>query len=133
MALDGVGMKLVGLGGAVVSGYGVFNNLSMPFLGVPLTVIGMAAAGAYLSFAYGKPEPNRKKLYGLAIANTFLACVSVAVLPRMLGWDWAVPKIEAPLAGFFAFGSRWFIPAFIESVPEFVRKFLKLGDYKETK
>ena len=124
-------MKIVGMGGLAAASAGVLNNVSVPLLGVPLTVIGMAAAGAYLSFAYGKPEKNRKKLYGLAVANTFLACVAVAVLPKALGWEWTVPKIEAPLAGLFAFGARWFIPAFVESIPEWIHRILKLGEYND--
>lgn len=129
--MNGAEMKVIGTGGAVAAGYGVVNDISIPLLGVPLTVIGMAAAGAYLSFAYGKPERNRKKLYGLAVANTFLACVCVAVLPQAFGWEWTVPRLEAPLAGLFAFGARWFIPAFVESIPAWIQRILKLGEYND--
>jgi hypothetical protein len=124
-------MKVLGMGGLATASYGLVNDLSIPLFGVPLTVIGMAAAGAYLSFAYGKPEKDRKKLYLLALANTFLACVCVAVLPSALGWECANHRIEAPLSGLFAFGARWWVPAFIESIPQWIQRILKIGDYKD--
>lgn len=124
-------MTLVGVGGVVLTGVGAWNSISIPMAGVPLTVIGMATLGAYLSTAYGKPEPSKKKVYFLVLANIFLAVVSVAVIPKWLGWEWADPKIEGPLAGFFAFAARFWVPPLIENFPEMIKKFFKLGDYKK--
>lgn len=124
-------MKLIGTGLATIAGAGLINDWSVPLFGVPLTVIGMAAAGAYLSYAYGKPEPKRKKLYTMAIANTFLAAVCVAVLPSWLGWEWTNSRIEAPLAGLFAFGARFAVQPFIDTIPEIIRKLFKLKEYNE--
>lgn len=124
-------MKIIGTGLAALTSIGVINDWSVPLFGVPLTVIGMAAAGAYLSFAYGEPVKSRKKLYTLAIANTFLAAVSVAVLPQWLGWEWSSHKLEAPLAGMFAFAARFAVQPLIDTVPELIRKFFKLNEYKE--
>ena len=121
----------IGTGLAALASAGVINDWSVPLFGVPLTVIGMAAAGAYLSYAYGKPESSRKKLYTMAIANTFLATVCVAVLPQWLGWEWTNSKIEAPLAGLFAFGARFAVQPFIDTIPEIIRKLFKLREYSE--
>lgn len=129
--MKGLDMQVLAIGGAASVGAGMFNAISVPFIGVPLTVIGMAALGAYLSTAYGKTEPVKKKLYFLVAANIFLACVAVAVIPRWLGWEWYDSKIEAPLAGFFAFAARFWVPPLIELLPELIKKFFKLGDYKK--
>lgn len=111
------------------AGSSVINQWSVPLFGVPLTAIGMAAFGAYLSFAYTKPEKNVKKLIGLWAANTFLAVVCVAILPSWFGWEWANSRLEAPLAGLFAFSARYVAPQFIETIPEFLRKVLRLKEY----
>lgn len=121
-------MKLIGTGLGAFASMGVVNDWSMPLFGVPLTVIGMAAAGAWLSYAYGKPEPNRKKLYTMAVANTFVATVCVAVLPVWLGWEWTNSRIEAPLAGLFAFSARFAIQPAIDLIPALLRKWFKLEE-----
>jgi len=98
----------------------------LPFFGVKLTVLTMAAGGALVSFAYGKRIESRKTLYTLAAANTFLASVSVAVIPAALGWEWVNPTVMPALAALIAIGARWIVPPLIEIVPEFIRKILKL-------
>lgn len=108
----------------------VFNDISIPLFGVPLTVITMAAGGALASFAYGEPITSRKKLYILAAVNTFLASVAVGVFPTMLGWAWASPKIAPPLAALIAALCRFAVPAIVEMVPELLRKIFRL-DKKE--
>lgn len=108
----------------------VFNDLTLPFFGVHLTVISMAAGGAIVSFAYGDPITSRKRLYVLALANTFLASVCVAVLPAALGWQWVQPGLQPAFAALIAAGARWFVPATITLIPEFMRKILRL-DKKE--
>jgi hypothetical protein len=109
----------------------VFNDLTIPFFGVHLTVITMAAGGAIVSFAYGDPITSRKKLYTLAVANTFLASISVAVLPAALGWEWVNNGLQPALAALIAVGARWFVPSMISIIPEFLRKIFRL-DKKET-
>jgi len=100
------------------------NSVSMPLFGVPLTVLGMAAGGAFASFAYGQPEKSRLKLFGMAIANTFLGALSVALLPVWLDWTWVTPMLQPPLAGFLAFIARWVIPLVIELAPQWVRNWI---------
>lgn len=116
------------LGGSVTGFLGgiVFNDISLPFFGVHLTVLTMAAGGAIVSFAYGDPITSRKKLYTLAAANTFLATVAVAVLPAALGWQWVNPTLEPALAALIAIGARWFVPSMITMIPEFLRKIFRL-------
>lgn len=109
-----------------------FNGWSIPLFGVPLTVIAMAAAGATISFAYGEPVRSRRKLFTAAIANTFLASIVVAVLPKAFGWDWVDPRLEPPFAGLVAVGARWFVPQFISLIPEVLRKLFRLEKYDST-
>lgn len=113
---------------ATAVGAGI-NGWSIPLFGVPLTVVAMAAAGATISFAYGEPVKSRKKLFTLALANTFIATIAVAVIPKAFGWDWADARLEPPLAGLVAVGARWFVPQFISLVPEVLKKFFKLEKY----
>lgn len=112
--------------GAAATAVGNWNDLSIPLFGVRVTVIMMAAGGAFASFAYGDPVKPRSKLYTLAAVNTFLAAIVVAVFPPMLGWQWSSPKIEPPLAALVAIGARWIVPAAITMVPELLRKILRL-------
>lgn len=112
--------------GAAATAVGNWNDISIPLFGVRVTVIMMAAGGAFASFAYGDPVKPRSKLYTLAAVNTFLAAIVVAVFPPMLGWQWSSPKIEPPLAALVAIGARWIVPAAITMVPELLRKILRL-------
>lgn len=96
----------------------VLDAITMPFLGVPLRVVGMALGGAIASFAYGRRLPDRGRLFFLAIANTFLGCAAVAILPHMFHWEWMRPEFEPPLAGLVAFGLRWAVPAFVTVAPQ---------------
>lgn len=125
------------VGGAAVgiSLLQTINGVLVPFFGVPLTVVTMAAGGALVSFAYGEPESSRKRLYTMAAANTFLASIFVAVIPRALGWSWSVPQLEPALAAMVAWGFRWAIPTTIKLVPDILRKVFRLdsqdrGDYR---
>ena len=113
---------------ATAVGAGI-NGWSIPLFGVPLTVVAMAAAGATISFAYGEPVRSRRKLFTLAAANTFVAAIAVAVIPQALGWEWVDARLQPPLAGLVAIGARWFVPQFINLVPEMLRKAFKLEKY----
>lgn len=123
------GISLMGVAAtAAATGW---NDWSVPLFGVRITVIMMAAGGAFASFAYGDPVKPRPRLYTLAAVNTFLASVIVAVVPPMMGWQWSTPKLEPPLAALVAIGCRWIVPQLIVMIPEFLRKILRL-DKKET-
>jgi hypothetical protein len=99
----------------------MINNISIPLFGAPLTVLGMAALGVFLSVTYAPPEVERKKLFMMSIAYTFLAALGVVLIPAWLGWGWVKPGLQAPLAGAVAFAARWVVPVMIEQTPEFVR------------
>ena len=98
------------------------NDLSTPVLGVPLTVLGTGAGGAFASYAYGSPEKSRAKLFMTVIANTFLAAAGVAVIPKFFGWTWVTPVVQPPLAGLLAFFARWAIPMSIELAPGWLKE-----------
>lgn len=102
------------------------NNISVPFVGVPLNVVGVAAFGAIISFAWGEPVKERKKLYMFAVASTFVAATFVAVVPTMMGWGWVTPKLQAPFAGLMAAVMRFAVPPFLEAIPEVIRKVFRL-------
>lgn len=125
-------LKVASLTSVAIAATTGINGWSIPMFGVPLTVLAMAAAGATISFAYGEPVKSRKKLFTLAIANTFIAAISVAVVPEAFGWSWVSDKLEPPLAGLVAIASRWVVPNFIDLVPEVLRKLFRLEKYDKT-
>lgn len=110
----------------------MFNDITIPLFGVKLTVVSMAAAGALVSFAYGKKVESRKVLYTLAAANTFLGSIGAAILPAALGWEWVKPELTPALAAIIAIAARWIVPAAIDLVPEFLRKILRLPPKDDT-
>ena len=124
-------MKTVVTGGAVAATYGWLNNISVPLFAVPLTVIAMAAAGAYLSASQGTPEKKNAKFYLRHLGYLFMSVVSVSVIPNILGWDWVSPRLEGPIAGALAFSARYWVPATLELIPEIVKKVFKLKEYKD--
>lgn len=95
---------------------------SIPLFGVPLTAIGMAAAGATMSFAFGQAEKSRRRLFGVAIAGTFAGACGVTVVPAFLGLEWVSPVVQPPLAFFLAFFSRWIIPLLVDVLPSVIRR-----------
>lgn len=108
-----------------------FNNITLPIWSVPLTVLASSAVGALVAFAHFD-EPNRKKLFGMALANTFLAASLVTILPLWLEWEWMTPEVkkvaQAPLGFVLAFAMRWAVPLLTEVGPTWVRnKFGKNG------
>lgn len=121
-------LKLVGFSGIGVAALPSVSDISVPLFGVPLPVVGMAVAGAFISIAYGQPERSRRKVFLRAFANAFLAAISVAVLPKMLGWEWVDPKLEPPLAAGAAILLKWIIPI----IPEIMRKWFRLEKYDKT-
>ncbi len=104
----------------------VLNTLPVPMFGVPLTVMCMAAFGSFSSFAYGQPEGSRKRLFTLAIVNTFLATIAVVVIPAWFGWTWVTPEIIGPVAAALGFLARFVIPPAIEAIPATIRGIFEL-------
>jgi hypothetical protein len=98
-------------------------DVRIPFFNAPITVIGMAAAGATMSFAFGLPEPSRKRLFGVALASMFLGTCAVTIVPAWLNLEWVTPVIQPPLAFFLAFIARWCVPLFVEVLPSMARRF----------
>ena len=126
------GTVLPGAGMFMLATVGSINHITTPFFGVPLTVLAMAAGGALVSFAYGEPETSRRKLYITAAANTFLAAIFVAVIPRAFGWEWSVPALEPAFAAGVAWISRWAVPNTIKLVPDILRKVFRLDRDEES-
>lgn len=135
--MDGSMIKTLATVGAVgIAGLGPLDSVSLYLFNVPVHIIFMAFLGASLSYAFqvdGEAPSPKKKMYVSIAANTVLATAAVAVLPSMLGWDWYSTKVEGSMALLFAAGARWFIPLFIKTLPEIVRKWFKLGEYNANK
>ncbi len=132
--MNNIMLKSTGVAAGIFSGSGMINGWSIALFNVPLTVLGMAAAGSMLSFAYTSDTDDKitkRKLYTLAISNTILATAAVAVLPGWLGWDWANSKIEGSLALLLSASARFFIPALIRLPSELFQKWFKLGKYNQ--
>lgn len=125
-----VGREFITLGLGAIS-LATVNDMSIPFLGVPLNVVAVAAFGSIISFAWGTPIKERKKLYLTWLASTFTAVVFVAVVPLMMGWEWAQPSVLPPFAGLMAAGMRFLVPPFIDMLPEVFRKIFRLDSSKE--
>lgn len=124
-------MKSIGAGAAGLYPIAQINQWSEPLFSLPLTVIAMAAAGAFFSFGYGDPVVPRKKLYTMAAFITFLAVCVVAVLPPMLGWGWVKPELQAPFAGLLAVTGRFTLPWLMELGPKVLGRWFKVDTKKE--
>lgn len=117
---DALFLKVAAVGGASVSlGSSFFiPGADLPFFGVSITTLGMAAAGSMIAFAYGTPVSTRRKLYGYAVGGIFIGVWAVQVLPAVMGWVWYKPEVmEPPIAGAVALLSRWIMPFVVENLP----------------
>lgn len=125
-------MKAVtGVGVGLTSAF--LNDWSLALFNVPVTVLGMAAAGSILSFAYdvdGGTKMSRKKLYFLAAANAVFAAAAVSLVPQWLGWGWMNHGLEGSFALLLAAVARFAIPAFLKLIPEIISKLFRLDKYR---
>lgn len=132
-------MKYVlGVGAVGTVNLGILNSVSLAVFNLPVTVPIMACAGAMLSFAYDDDDSKKTKLtkktvIKLVIANTLITTAAVCVLPEVLGWEWYSTKLQGSLALLLSASARFVIPIFIRLLPEVARKWLKVGEYRETK
>lgn len=115
---------------------GLLNSLTVNLFNVPLNVIMLAAAGCLLSYAYdGNAEhiekKRKKKFYFSVLANTFTACAAVSVVPHFLGWGWYSDKMQGSVAFLFALSARFAVPFFFKMMPEIIRRWFKIGEYKD--
>lgn len=92
------------------------NDVSLALLGIPITAVGMAAAGAVMSYAFGTSERSRKKLFFVAIASTIFGAAMVTLLPALFGWE-LKEEAQPPMAFVCALFSRWMVPAIKGALP----------------
>lgn len=123
-------LAVTGTSAAVV---GAVDNFAVSLFNVPLSVIILAAAGCLLSYAYdGSPEHTQKKKFYLSVlANTFSSCAAVSVVPHWFGWEWYSDKMEGSMAFLFGLSSRFAIPFFFKLMPEIIRRWFRVGEYKD--
>jgi hypothetical protein len=119
-------MKTIGVATGGLGVLSLLTGATVPGFGVQASVILLSAFGSLCSYAYGKPEKSRKKMYTMAAVNTALATVCVALLPKWLGMEWVSASLEAPLGFAFAFMARFVIPGIIAAGPELGRMIFKL-------
>lgn len=111
--------------GATPSLFG-FDHYIIAFIGVPFTVLGMAAAGAMMSFAFGRSERKRSKLFITAIAATLIGASAVTAVPEFTPLN-PVSDAAKPVAGFFyALFTRWTMPILIDVLPTLIRRWLNI-------
>jgi len=107
-----------------------FDSYIIAFIGVPFTVVGMAAAGSLMSFAFGSPEPKRLKLLFTAGAATLIGAAAVTGIPALLHIN-QIAEPAQPVAGFFyALFTRWAMPVFIDVLPMLIRRWLNIPEKK---
>jgi hypothetical protein len=116
---------VAGAGAASASLFG-FDHYIVAFVGVPFTSVGMAAAGAMLSFAFGKGEPNRFKLFATAVGATFIGAAAITFVPEFFHLR-PVTESARPVVGFFyALFTRWGMPVLIDVVPMLLRRWFNI-------
>lgn len=119
--------KLVGTAGAgsVATSpvFQVFTHyINQPVWGIPVTVMGAAAAGAGLSLFFGDPLPTRRALFGQTLAATFFGAGMAILVSDGMDWEWATKNISI-FAMVSAAIIRWFLPSVIERCKQLIKEF----------
>lgn len=107
------------------------SAIALPFFDVTLGTMGMAVAGSLIAFAYGTPVEGRTRLFGYAVGGIFIGLWCAQLLPHVLGWGWYEAPMQPPVAGIFAFFSRWLIPLVVEQGPTLIRRLLGHGEVRK--
>lgn len=99
------------------------NHYSMTLVNVPITVFGMAMAGALMSLAWGAREKSKPILYLQVVFSAVIGTAAVMGVPHFFNID--PPKVEVqPIVGFFyGLVARWLIPLVLEVMPFVVRRY----------
>lgn len=112
-----------GTGAASSPFFQLFTSyVQQPVWGVPVTVIGAAAAGAGLSLFFGDPIPTRKALFGQVLAATFFGAGVAVLVADGMDWDWATKNISM-FAMISAAMIRWFLPSIIDRGKQLIKDF----------
>lgn len=119
--------KLTAAGLVLATALPIANDLSTPFIGVPLTTIAGAVLGTYAAIAYDDVERPRGKLFSRAIATTILAASLAGVVPRWLGWTWA-NGVESAVAVMAAVLIYFIMEPVIHRARELIASF-RLSDF----
>lgn len=116
---------------------GAINSVTTSLFDVSGVVPFLAFTGALLSYGYeieGYEIPKRgKKFYFVLTTNALAATAAVSVFPHFFGWEWYDPKMQGSVAFLMALGGRFIVPIFFKLLPEIVRKWFKVGEYKQVK
>lgn len=113
----------IGTGTATSPLFQLFTSyIQQPVWGVPVTVMGAAAAGAALSLFFGDPLPTRRALFGQVLAATFFGAGAAVLVADGMDWDWATKNISM-FAMISAAMIRWFLPSMIDRGKQLIKDF----------
>lgn len=117
----------VGAAGAVTSSFFGFDEYLIAFFGVGFTTLGMSAAGAMFSFAWGTRSKSRFMLFFTAGAATFIGASAVTGLPAFFTSMDSVREGAQPVVGFFyALFTRWTMPIIVDILPMLIRRWFNI-------
>lgn len=88
----------------------------VPMWGTSLSSFGLAALGAIMSYAWDKPERDRRVLIFKTLSITLFSVALVVVLPGLAGWT-LEPRAEPPLAFILALFGRHIIMGIRHAAP----------------
>lgn len=88
----------------------------VPMWGTSVSSFGLAAIGAVMSYAWDKPEADRRVLLFKTLSVTLFSVAAVVALPDLAGWE-LMPRTEPPLAFIIALFGRHIIPAIRQAAP----------------
>lgn len=123
MNLVKLAVTSIGTGTATSPLFQLFTSyIQQPVWGVPVTVMGAAAAGAALSLFFGDPLPTRRALFGQVLAATFFGAGAAVLVADGMDWDWATKNISM-FAMISAAMIRWFLPSMIDRGKQLIKDF----------
>lgn len=119
--------------GAVAGSLATFalNEAFRQYSGISLVALIASAGGSVAAFAY-YTEPNRRKLFALAAANTFFGVALMVLIPLWWGLEPVPEKAEPAVSFVLGAACRWLIPLVIEVAPAWVRRLLNIPPTEPT-
>lgn len=96
-----------------------FNGVTLPLIGVPLTAVVMAGAGAVCAFAWPREATTRATLFSTVAASTLIGSACASIAPQLLDMQWPA-TLQAPLAFMLGLITPWVIPPLQSAIPSIV-------------
>lgn len=117
----------IGAAASVTTSVFGFDDYLVAFFGVGFTTLGMSAAGAMFSFAWGTRSKSRLMLFFTAGAATFIGASAVTGIPAFFPSVGDVREGAQPVVGFFyALFTRWAMPIIVDIIPMLIRRWFNI-------